>query len=178
MNKTGRIRNPFATSEILLKAKMQRCIQYFQGRILDYGAGYGQYSEYLRSLGYTVSLYEPDQEMQNLDIGYLEEHQIRYHYDTVLLMNVLHHVEDINDFLKKFDSLTDRLIIGELNGSSNLVKWYHRLFLPDEVGSHLEFSDLHYYLVSCNDWVIVDEWYQNIGPFKDAHMFLVVDKVR
>lgn len=134
--KTGIIRNPFATSGYLLRKKMKRITPYITGTLLDYGAGYGQYTRLLRKKGFTVDCYEPDPEMRDSSLEYIETPTKQY--DTIILINVLHHVKDEPiQVVKDLLTIGNRIIIGELNGDSWLVRYYHRLFLKDEVGLHM-----------------------------------------
>lgn len=169
MKKTGRIRNPFATSSYLLTKKLKTILPYIEGTVLDYGAGFGQYTEALRTEGFEVDCYDPDTEMHNSKLEYIDE--VTKSYDTVLVLNVLHHVEDKALFLAKVLSYGKRIIIGELNGNSWLVRWYHRIFLPDEVGLHLTPHEFMKCLWNF-DIRIIDLWKQG---FTKLHMFLVVE---
>lgn len=171
MKVTGRIRNPFATSQYLLKRKIEEFDSHIESPVLDIGAGYGQYTIYLRDKGHIVDCIEPDMKMRNSGL----EYDLNYpHYHTGLLINVLHHVsEDIESFLARYLDLCDTLIIGELNGDSWLIRNYHRLFLRDEIGLH--FSERKFRLM-LQEHNVIASWSQNLGPFAGVHMFGVISK--
>jgi SAM-dependent methyltransferase len=173
MKVTGRIRNPFATSKYLLKRKIEEFNSHIASPVLDIGAGYGQYTTYLRERGHIVDCLEPDTRMRNPRLEYSQNYS---RYNTGLLINVLHHVsEDIESFLARYLDLCDTLIIGELNGDSWLVRNYHKLFLKDEIGVH--FSKKKFQMM-LQDHNVIDFWLQNLGPFVGVHMFGVISKRR
>ena len=171
MKKTGRIRNPFATSNYLLKKKIERSLPYLKGRILDFGAGFGQYTRYLRDKDLTVDCYEPTEEMRNPDLEYITEFEESY--DTVLLVNVLHHAEDHDKLLSRIMGLSNRVIVSELNADSWLVRNYHRVFVRDEIGLHFSRNAFQGLL---SDFGVIDSWTQNLGPFRKVHMFAVLER--
>ena len=173
MKVTGRIRNPFATSQYLLKRKIDEFKSHIESPVLDIGAGYGQYTIYLREKGHIVDCFEPDMKMRNPKL----EYDLNYsRYNTGLLINVLHHVsEDIESFLARYLDLCDTLIIGELNGDSWLVRNYHKLCLKDEIGVHFSERKFQFMLQGHN---VIASWSQNLGPFVGVHMFGVISKRR
>jgi SAM-dependent methyltransferase len=92
---------------------------YVRGRVLEYGAGIGTFSQYLRPLAQSLVLIEPSANLHTelhakfpddpfVEIGemMLEEHVSRLHsgaFDTVVLVNVLEHIKD------------DRMALSELS---------------------------------------------------------------
>ena len=169
MNKTGKIRNPFATNRRLLQRKLKQFERYLDPPILDIGAGFGQYTLALREQGFTVDCIEPDPEMRNPDLDYVAT---RDYYETGLLINVLHHVENPSSVI--YTNLIRRcecLIIGELNGDSWLVRTYHRILVRDEIGLHFSKEKFQELL---SDFHVIDFWTSNLGPFSDVHMFALI----
>src|SRR5271166_1185181 len=83
---------------------------YVRGRVLEYGAGTGTFSQYLRPLAQSLTLIEPSVNLHpalrakfpddpSVEIGamMLEEHVSQMDsgaMDTVVLVNVLEHIED------------------------------------------------------------------------------------
>lgn len=169
VNRVGRIRNPVATSLRLLRRKVMSFIRWVESPVLDIGAGYGQYADYLEELGYYVDAVEPDEKMRNPDRMYSMKLN---HYRTSLLINVLHHAKDPVRLVMDYSRFCDILIISELNPDSWLVRNYHRLFVRDEVGTHLRVDDVLDMIPF--DFELRDTITQGLGPFRDVWYTLVV----
>jgi len=118
-------------------------------RGLDVGAGFGQYTQVLRSWGYDVIALEPDGTKiagagapyvvamgEDIPFGNLE-------FDFAFAVNVLHHVEDVIATLREMARVARIVIIGELNADNPLIELYHRLFMREENPRiHLSVSQL------------------------------------
>lgn len=168
---TGRLHNPVATNSYLRTRKLKQFEEYLDSPILDIGAGFGQYTVALRKKGFVVDCIEPDNKMRNPGLDYICDHD---YYKTGLLLNVLHHIDvDPKPFIEKYLDLCDRLIIGELNGNSWLVRNYHKVFKRDEIGRHISLND---FSALMNDFELIQFWCQDFGPFLNLHMFAVISR--
>lgn len=83
-------------------------LKHVQGRILDVGGGKGAYAFELQKRGFDVTVAEKDPEalqlaaaagLKVIDMNHAGWEQLTGRYDTVLLLEVLEHIDDYAEFL-------------------------------------------------------------------------------
>ena len=166
-----RIKNPFATTSYFRNKKIKELLPYLKEPILDFGAGGGEYTKALRELGYVVDCYEPDNQRHDSDLEYISlELAKTKQYGSVMVLNVLHHVQFPEELLSIIKHLGNTVLVAELNGDSWLVKNYHRIFVREEIGLHYSISTLEQL---CKPKKL---WTRNFLGFPKVHVYLLLQK--
>ena len=100
---------------------------------LDIGAGAGQYTTVLLSMGYNVTAVEPDiDKIQKSSLPFVvaKAQALPFpsrSYDFAFTINVIHHTKKRVEMLKEVARVADRIIISEINKGNIFVRLYNML---------------------------------------------------
>lgn len=117
-----------------------------EGRILDLGGGRGAYAQALRERGLDVTVGEKDPEclaalavagIPNLDMNSADWNALKGRFDTVLLIEVLEHVEDYAAFLANAMACARRKLLLTVPCNDD----FERLFSYGLTFNHIAVSD-------------------------------------
>lgn len=122
-----------------------------QGSILDLGGGAGAYALALKNLGHSVTLAEVDSEcistakkagLSILDMNITCLSNLKKKYDTVILIEVLEHIEDYKLFLKEAIGCAKKKVLFTVPCTDDFVK----LFKYGLTYNHIAVSDhIHHF---------------------------------
>jgi 2-polyprenyl-3-methyl-5-hydroxy-6-metoxy-1,4-benzoquinol methylase len=114
--------------------------------LLDIGCGTGYFAEHMKAKGYMVSGMEPDVETNKLASSRLGQEvfhsldDVRGKYKLITMWHVFEHVHDINDTVKKLNTLLDKdgvLIIAVPNPESYDAILYKEHWAAYDVPRHI-----------------------------------------
>lgn len=147
-----------------------------EGAILDLGGGLGAYSRALRERGHDVTLAEKDVRcleaaqsagLPVLDMNALDLAGLRNRFDTVLLVEVLEHVEDPRAFLAAALACARRKLLLTVPCTDDFAA----LFASGLTYNHVAVSDHLHHFTSGDIAAMLEELKCRYVLGKEAHLF-------
>ena len=120
---------------LLLKRKPAEITRHISGMTagIDVGAGAGQYTAVLNSMGYSVVAVEPDEKkIGNSGVPFVLAigQDLPFSdssYDFAFAINVLHHTRYRERLLRELGRVASRIIVSEVDNSNIFVRLYNRM---------------------------------------------------
>lgn len=139
----------YSSYYLLLRRKPAEISRHIKGMNygLDVGAGAGQYTAVLNSMGYDVLAIEPDRnkiEGSNVPFVISTGQDLPFsndRFDFAFAVNVLHHTKHREKLLREMGRVACRVIVSEINRSNIFVRLYNQI-IGEDPNQHLNRHDL------------------------------------